>query len=47
MAPPGLVWLALAIWGAIHPMSWFLRHMRDTGTGLSGRIDARTTANPV
>lgn len=40
MAPLRLIWLALAIWGAIHPMSWFLRHMRDTGTGLSGMIDA-------
>ena len=40
MAPLRLVWLALAIWGAIHPMTWFLRHMRDTGTGLSGMIDA-------
>ena len=40
MAPLRLVWLALAIWGAIHPMWWFLRHMRDTGTGLSGMIDA-------
>lgn len=40
MAPLRLVWLALALWGAIHPMIWFLRHMRDTGTGLSGMIDA-------
>jgi len=38
--PLRLLWLALAIWGAIHPMLWFLRHMRETGTGLSGLIDA-------
>lgn len=35
-----LVYLALAVWGAIHPMYWFVTHMRQTGTGLSGLIDA-------
>jgi hypothetical protein len=35
-----LVYLALAVWGAIHPMYWFLTYMRETGTGLSGLIDA-------
>lgn len=35
-----LIYLALAIWGAIHPMVWFLSYMRDTGTGLSGLIEA-------
>lgn len=35
-----LVYLALAVWGAIHPMYWFLRYMNETGTGLSGLIDA-------
>ena len=35
-----LVFLALAVWGAIHPMYWFLRYMREMGTGLSGLIDA-------
>lgn len=35
-----MLYLALAIWGAIHPMSWFIAHMRETGTGLSGLIDA-------
>ena len=34
------VYLALAIWGAIHPMVWFVAYMRETGTGLSGMIDA-------
>jgi hypothetical protein len=34
------VWLALALWGAIHPMYWFVTYMRQTGTGLSGLIDA-------
>ncbi len=40
MSPLRLVYLALAIWGAVHPMVWFLRHMRETGTGLGGLIDA-------
>jgi hypothetical protein len=35
-----LVWLALAIWGAIHPMWYFVAYMRETGTGLGGLIDA-------
>jgi hypothetical protein len=34
------VFLALAVWGAIHPMYWFLTYMSETGTGLSGLIDA-------
>ncbi|MES2913803.1 MAG: DUF2834 domain-containing protein [Pseudomonadota bacterium] len=40
MTPLRLLFLALAVWGAIHPMYWFLKHMRETGTGLSGLIDA-------
>ncbi len=40
MSPLRLTWLALALWGAIHPMYWFLRHMRETGTGLPGLIEA-------
>jgi hypothetical protein len=35
-----LLWLALALWGAIHPMYWFVTYMMETGTGLSGLIDA-------
>jgi hypothetical protein len=35
-----LTYLALAIWGAIHPMVWFVAHVRDSGTGLAGLIDA-------
>ena len=34
------IYLALVIWGTVHPMVWFMRHMRDTGTGLRGLIDA-------
>lgn len=40
ISPLRMIYLALAIWGAIHPMTWFLRHMRETGTGLGGLIDA-------
>ena len=40
MTPTRWLWLALAIWGAIHPMYWFVTYMRETGTGLGGLIDA-------
>lgn len=40
MTPLRWVWLALAIWGAVHPMYWFVTYMQETGTGLSGLIDA-------
>lgn len=35
-----LVFLGLAIWGAIHPMYYFVSHMRTEGGGLAGLIDA-------
>jgi hypothetical protein len=35
-----LTYLGLAVWGAVHPMSWFVAHMRETGTGLRGLIEA-------
>ncbi len=34
------VWLALAVWGAIHPMYYFVTYMRTEGSGLGGLIDA-------
>ena len=40
MSPLRAIYLALAVWGAIHPMYWFVTYMRETGTGLSGLIDA-------
>ncbi|MBD0866472.1 MAG: DUF2834 domain-containing protein [Rhodobacteraceae bacterium] len=40
MTPLRTLFLALAIWGAIHPMYHFMGYMRETGTGLSGLIDA-------
>lgn len=35
-----MLYLGLAIWGAVHPMAWFVTHMRDTGDGLAGLIGA-------
>ncbi|MFN6978915.1 MAG: DUF2834 domain-containing protein [Gemmobacter sp.] len=40
MTPLRWLWLALAVWGATHPMYWFVTYMRETGTGLAGLIDA-------
>ena len=40
MTPLRLSFLALAVWGAVHPMYWFLTYMNETGTGLGGLIDA-------
>ena len=34
------VCLILSLWGAIHPMFYFVTYMREKGTGLSGLIDA-------
>lgn len=40
MSPLRLIYLGLAIWGAVHPMLWFLAHLRGTGSGLRGLIGA-------
>jgi len=40
MSPLRMIYLGLAIWGAIHPMYYFVLFMRETGTGLGGLIDA-------
>jgi len=40
MSPLRVAYLGLAAWGAVHPMAWFLAHMRETGTGIAGLIDA-------
>mgnify|MGYP003876445323 CR=1 FL=1 len=37
---PRAVWFALAAWGAVHPMAYFLGYMRATGSGLPGTIEA-------
>lgn len=35
-----LVWLALALWGAVHPMAWFLAWFGEHGFSLPGMIEA-------
>lgn len=35
-----MIYLALAVWGTVHPMYWFVTHMRETGNGLGGLVDA-------
>ncbi len=40
MSPLRMLYLSLAVWGAIHPMYYFLTYMNETGTGLGGLIDA-------
>ena len=44
MSPLRLAYLALAVWGAIHPMAWFIRFLSAPGTGLSD-LPAAWTAN--
>ena len=34
------LWLALAIWGAVHPMSWFLAWFGENGFDLMAMVDA-------
>ncbi|MDW4499042.1 DUF2834 domain-containing protein [Sulfitobacter sp. D35] len=35
-----MIYLALAIWGAVHPMSWFITWFAENGVSLSGMVDA-------
>ncbi len=34
------LWLALAIWGAVHPMSYFLAWFNENGYDLLAMVDA-------
>lgn len=34
------VWLALAVWGTVHPMSWFLAWFGENGFSLPGMVEA-------
>jgi len=34
------LWLALALWGAVHPMYYFMRFLRENAWDLSVMIDA-------
>lgn len=40
MAPLRFVWLALAIWGAIHPMWYFVQWFQANGWSLGDMVDA-------
>lgn len=40
MTPLRWIFLGLAVWGAIHPMYYFVTFMVTEGGGLSGLIDA-------
>ena len=40
MSPLRWVWLALAVWGAIHPMAWFVTWFNAEGWSLSAMVDA-------
>jgi len=40
MSPLRMIYLALAVWGTIHPMYFFVTHLLETGSGLSGLVDA-------
>ena len=35
-----LVWLALALWGTVHPMSWFLPWLAANDWSIMGMVDA-------
>ncbi len=35
-----MIYLGLAIWGAIHPMSWFIAWFNENGYDLGAMIDA-------
>ena len=35
-----MLYLVLAVWGAVHPVFYFVTYMRQSGTGVSGMIDA-------
>ena len=40
MSPLRMIYLALAIWGAIHPMYYFMQWFRANGFDLMGMVDA-------
>lgn len=40
MAPIRMIYLALAIWGAIHPMYYFIRWFNAQGYDLMAMVDA-------
>ena len=35
-----LLWLALALWGAVHPMFWFVTYLSQNDWSFGALIDA-------
>ena len=40
MSPLRMIYLALAVWGAIHPMYYFVQWFGENGVSLAAMIDA-------
>ncbi len=40
MSKMRLIYLALAVWGTIHPMSWFIAWFNENGYSLAGMVEA-------
>ncbi|MFP4043827.1 MAG: DUF2834 domain-containing protein [Rhodosalinus sp.] len=40
MARLKYLWLALAVWGTVHPMYWFVTWFRENGFDIMGMVDA-------
>jgi hypothetical protein len=40
MSPLRMIYLGLALWGAVHPMAYFVAWFRANGVSLSGLLDA-------
>lgn len=40
MSPLRMIYLGLAIWGAVHPMYYFIGWFRDNGFDLGGMVEA-------
>ena len=40
MSPLRMVYLALAAWGAVHPMYYFIAWFRENGFDIMGMVDA-------
>ncbi|MGR3485748.1 MAG: DUF2834 domain-containing protein [Paracoccaceae bacterium] len=40
MSPLRILYLALAVWGTIHPMYWFITWFRQNGWDIMAMVDA-------
>ncbi|QOL82945.1 DUF2834 domain-containing protein [Pseudooceanicola spongiae] len=39
MSPLRMGYLGLAVWGAVHPMAWFVSWFREQGLSLTGLLE--------